>query len=458
MKYFVTFGTTRSKSAPNPFGHTCLALSKLDDTTSNQMEIIDLWGFYGMPNKHREKGIFDNFKKLIKFDLDFMGNHGYFKHEEPRFSEFNSQYYLNGSTFELTENQFQELHNRCKKVVDDQEQAIKEAVEELNSIGQKLTPLEQFKCYAYEHLSPLIFEYEKNKSKNKNQPSRLKPFDFTLSTEWRSSEWWESYVRDPLKNLGVKVPHVGWWGLHLRDSQNCKVLMLDLLQDILTENQINSLTVNGTHPSVPRLSGPSEDLSLYCTGDLNSIKKRDGSAAYFHDCFGYKEETNVRCYFAIPPQHLDAQEETKKLLAIESHLYPGVKKIVEKLLKLRWFLINEGLSENSSLLKQLIQHVTHFATIDPERPALEHHNSLVARFGLQGFFSVKAPCNTNLFLRKATGFLDLIYQVIAEEQNELTDISGLSIEQKKKLCDFLGKSYPDSLWSEQERFDALHNF
>lgn len=106
MKYAVTFCTTDQEVGSNPLWHSCLLLSKMDET-SKLLEVVDNWGFYGLPTTNRNNSWLDQLKIKMGLDVDLIGNHGMLRHEELRFLD--QGYGLRGVTFELTKDDFELL-------------------------------------------------------------------------------------------------------------------------------------------------------------------------------------------------------------------------------------------------------------------------------------------------------------------------------------------------------------
>src|SRR5690349_653229 len=117
--YTVTLCLMDQDTGANPFWHTCFLLSRLDEG-SKKLEVVDNYGFYGLPSTNKTS-LLRKLKIKLGLDVDLNGNHGMLRHEEVRFMDLGCG--LHGVTFELTEAKFNELQARCKKMVADQEQA-----------------------------------------------------------------------------------------------------------------------------------------------------------------------------------------------------------------------------------------------------------------------------------------------------------------------------------------------
>ncbi|WP_277619311.1 hypothetical protein [Legionella norrlandica] len=163
MKYAVTYCTFDREAGGNPLWHSCILLSQLDET-NKLLEVVDTWGFYGLPTTNRSDSWFDQLKIKIGLDVDLVGNHGILKHEELRFLDLGCG--LHGVTFELTKQQFDFLQKKCMETANDQEKAINEFVE---TQGIKGKPPEKTRIYSHEQFSRLIYETEKIKAEQQGR-------------------------------------------------------------------------------------------------------------------------------------------------------------------------------------------------------------------------------------------------------------------------------------------------
>ncbi|AOW53803.1 TPA: Dot/Icm T4SS effector MavV [Legionella pneumophila subsp. pneumophila] len=337
MKYAVTFCTTDQEVGSNPLWHSCLLLSKMDET-SKLLEVVDNWGFYGLPTTNRNNSWLDQLKIKMGLDVDLIGNHGMLRHEELRFLD--QGYGLRGVTFELTKDDFELLQKKCLQMATDQETAINEFVE---TQGIKGKPPEKTRIYPHEQFSRLIYATENIKAEQQGREARLKPFELRLS-------W-------------------GLFGPSLALSQNCKTQALSLLSYVLSKEQIERLTEYGEHPTVPRRSGPMESIFLHSTGPLREHRKSSGDVVHYRDL----KDPGVKLYWTVPPQELEAlSEETIKLLQIDGEYCEEVKAIVRKLQRLEWLLINSNLPEKyrpykDELINKVVGCYKAFSFIEPKQ-------------------------------------------------------------------------------------------
>src|SRR5205814_2328373 len=120
----VTFCTMDSEAGANPFWHSCILLSRFNES-NKKLEVVDNWGFYGLPST-AQKSLIRSLKVKIGLDVDLAENHGMLRHEETRYLDLGCG--LRGMTFELTEEKFHELQAKALKMVQEQEQAINDIV------------------------------------------------------------------------------------------------------------------------------------------------------------------------------------------------------------------------------------------------------------------------------------------------------------------------------------------
>ncbi|MFI4963554.1 MAG: hypothetical protein ACHP6H_06845, partial [Legionellales bacterium] len=313
MLYFVTFCTSDQDAGSNPFWHSCILLSQMDDE-GQLMEVIDTWEFNGLPStsesKHWAKQFF---VKMTNLDLDLIGNHGMLCHAEYRYLDRGRG--LHAVTFEVTEAQLRAMQNRCINRVEEQNRAIQEAADFL-----KITPKpkDKFKVYEYEHQSNFIFAVEQFKAAQEGRESRLKPFQLPLT-------------------LGLSGPQ----------ASTCKSQAVSIFDGILSAEQIARITMKGTVSSTletfPRLSGKTEYIYLHTRGPLSKHTKASGEVVYFRD---NKKDSNVKLYWTLPPQEFEAlSETTSKLFKIDPDYVSKFKSSVKKLQGLKWLFINAKLPE-----------------------------------------------------------------------------------------------------------------
>ncbi|WP_304602524.1 hypothetical protein [Legionella bononiensis] len=456
MKYAVTFCTFDGEAGANPLWHSCILLSRMDEETK-QLEVVDNWGFYGLPTTKRDNSWTNQLKVKIGLDVDLVGNHGMLRREEIRYLDLGRG--LHGTTFELTQEQFEHLQNKCLEMVEQQESAIKEIVEPLKIVGK---PPKETRIYPYEQYSPDIYKWEKIRAAQDQREPRLKPFEVRVS-------W-------------------GWTGPSLADSRTCKTQSLALLKHVLSDEQITRLTDGGKHPTVPRYSGPMETIYLHSTGPLRQHEKKSGDKVFYRD----SKDPGVRLYWTVPPQEVEAlSPDTIKILSIDKEYCPKVKSVVRKLQQLEWLLRNAKVPEEfqknqDALINQVIAHYKSFSKIKPkeDKPSVT---------GVQGFFysllslpRSRAEQRLQEKIKNAENLFNGLYMALVhrmkidqnrpiepidemnseDEQNdasssyeqvELIDenpleavVSYLSVNEQIELCRIIGRNYCVDDESEEE--------
>ncbi|WP_131781004.1 hypothetical protein [Legionella gresilensis] len=466
MKYAVTFCVLDREAGSNPFWHSCLLLSQWEN--KGKIEVVEQWGFYGLPTT-TPNSLLKKVKLSLGLDVDLNGNHGMLRHEEVRFLDLGCG--LHGATFELTEEKFKLLQQRCKVAADEQEQAINEV---MSQQGLAAKAKKDTRIYPYEHWSAQIYQFEKAKAQEQHRESRLKPFELNLS--------------------------LTLWGPSLKGSYTCKTQTLSLLKGILTEQQLSRLTENDKHPTIPRYSGPLEKIFLHSTGTLRQHTKRSGKKVHYRAL----EDKDVKLYWTLPPQEMEAlTEETNKSLQISKDYADDAKLVIKRLQRLEWLFRNATLPKEyqpyrDQLIEQICDYYENFARVNTikslpikeeswfnyfsflgtlprdkgERKLLKQihkakmlFNSLYMAVVDQWQIDLKCPNeryervttkkfnkeevdNVNFFDKKNIANIahmqPLMNQVITKSDyiNPLEAVAAyLSLEDQKALCSILGRSY-----------------
>lgn len=400
MKYLVTYCALDEQFAGNYFWHTCILLSHCVE--GEKIKVVDNWGFYGLPSTSRHSYL-DKLKIRLGLDVDFLGNHGMLRHEDLRFLE--TGFGLHGVTFEVTEEKFNLLQQKCQKMAVEQDDAINEIVEVLKI---KAKDPENTRIYPYENLSPHILAFEKAKAHQENRSSRLKRFELK--------------------------PRLTLWGPTINQSRTCKSQIIKILNGILTSDQMLRLTMNGVHPTAPRYSGPMENMYLHSSGPLRQHKKSSGQIVYYRDF----QDEGVDLHWTLPPQEIEAlSDETLDLLAVSDVYCEEIKLAIGRLQQLEWLFINAKLPEEYQMYREtLIQCIRECFT---------------------QFSSVKF-CNMNIVekLKNVENLFSSLYAAIADGWAFHTDSTTdeedyynpfealaayLTIKDKQKLCSIIGRSY-----------------
>lgn len=387
MTYLVTFCVFDHTVDSNPAWHGAFILSRYNDSTK-QVEVVDTWGYYGVPSTGDAQGRLAQFKKKIGLDVDLSGNHGWLKHEEVRFMD--KGYGLHGYSYEITSAQFQILQQECHKRVAAQEAAVKEVLgENIFSVARS----GKVRCYPGEQHSKNIYEIEKHKAKIEQREPRLHRFEFNLS--------------------------LGWSGPSLQKSHTCKTEALEILETVLSPELLAPYRAS----AFPRfISSGMEDILLYSEGPLDMHTKSSGQRIYFRD--GTKE--GVKLVWTLPPQKIKALPNSNihKLFAIDEEYCAKAKEIAGMLQQLEWFL-RQALVPASyehykqALLERIIDCYRGFSILKPELKTPKVT-------GLSGFFYSLASLPKNAEQRdlqqrinKAEDLFNALYMAL---------VSGMKID------------------------------
>lgn len=429
----VTFAAMDGLVGANPFWHGFLVLSRMVPE-EKKLRVVDTWGFYGLPSTDAKDSWTKWLKVVLGLDVNFIGNHGMFRHEDVRFLERGKG--LHGVTFELTEEQFLLLMTACETREKEQAAAIQEGVDYLD-LKPKNPAEAAIRIYPYEHRSTLLFEMERIKAQEQGRASRLHPFEFTCS-------------------LGLSGPSFA-------AANTCKSEVLSLLATVLSPEQIARLTENNKHPTIPRYSGPMESIFLHSEGELSTHTKKSGEVAHFRGALGDK----VQLYWTLPPQELESTPETKALWAIDPKYIDEVKAIIRQLQEVEWALIDATVPPHAQALQQsLIKDIRDcyeaFAQISPKDDDYSKEVS-----GLKGlmFFVMSRPRSKEeqslmAKLGQAKGLLNDIYMAMdiavdptslpeVQEDEESIDsmqvVNYLSEKDKRAICKLMHRTYCDPI-------------
>lgn len=429
-KYFLTFCATDTDVASNLMWHSCIFLSIWCED-KKQMEVVDTWGFYGLPTTECADTWKRRLKIMIGLDVDLIGNHGMLRHEDSRFLDVGIG--LHGVTFELTKELFALLQQKCLEMVQDQEAAVREIVEPL---GLKGKASDKTRIYPHEDNSLLIYQLENLRAKQYKRESRLKPFELRLS-------W-------------------SLWGPSLKQSSTCKSQVIRLLSHVLSPEQIARLTENGKHPTVPRFSGPMETIYLHSTGPLRQHIKSSGQVVHYRN---KTEDPAVKILWTVPPQEIEVlSEDTIKLLDIDSSYIDEVKQVVSRLQQLEWLFRNADLPEQfnkikADLIEQIIARYKPFSIIEPKQDE-------VVTSGVTGFIyslfslprsSTQQRVQTDI--KHAKWLINSLYMAVVDHWSfpESTDEDSLpealaaylTTQDQQRLCKIIGRTYCDDEFLEE---------
>lgn len=384
MKYAVTFCSMDTRVDANPMWHSCILLSKMDEEL-HKLEVVDTWGFYGVPSTGTSNVLAKTLKRTLKIDIDLQGNHGKWCHEETRHLDQGQG--LHGKTYELTEEQFTSLSRHLCTMHQEEDAAIEEIAQFL-TIEPKTKP----RIYAYEQYSHHIFSIEKVRAGGQKRDPRLKPFEVQMG--------------------------YGLGGPHLRNATTCKTQTLSALRTVLSAEQIAELTEYGKHPSVPKYSGIVEDIYLHSTGPLSSHIKRSGEKVHYRQEIG---KAGVRVFWTVPPQNVNTlTKETALLLTMDPMHCAEIKKLVSKLQRLEWALHNAAVpseyqARKERLIRAIVNCYQEFSLITPR---LTNENIAgFTGFALRLFSLPRSEYESLLMERKnaAKILLNCIYMAIVDD-------------------------------------------
>lgn len=420
----VTYCATDQDVGSNPFWHTCLLLSRYNEDL-NKMEVIENWGFGGVPASS-SYSIIRNLKVSLGLDTDLYGNHGLLYKEETRHLE--RGHGLHGVTFEITDEKFKLLQEKCRKMAAEQDEAINDAVRDLNL---KPNTSGKIRNYPFEHESYRIYQYELKRAQEEHRAPRLHEFSLTVWNEPRT----------------------------------CKVQILGLLNDILAPEQLERIA--GWHFAIPRLSGKMENIFLHSCGPLHQHKKRSGEIAHYRK--------DAKLYWTLPPQEMEAlSADTTNLFKINTDQCDEVKKIIRQLQSLEWLFRDAVFPDKyadyrAKLVNQITNLYESFAIIEPKK-------SQVAKNDWTSFWRWLASQPRDVDekilldkLAKAKNFINSLYMAIvdgwkfaamnserlvagansnAEDESDINEdedleslASYLTVNQQKKLCKIIGRNY-----------------
>lgn len=413
--YTVTYCTMDQEVGANPLWHTCIIMSKLDEAT-NKLKVVDTWGFYGLPTTSAS-GYIRDLKIKVGMDVDFTGNHGKLRHEELRYLDLGVG--LHGVTFEVTEEKFLELQNKCKTMADNEKQAINEIAEALKLQGKK--PGTE-RIDIYEEHSALIFQIEKLKAKQEGRCSRLFPFELS-----------------PFPS-----------------AKTCKVQALSLLSGILLPDQLKRLA--GLNRAVSRFSGPMENIYLHSSGPMRCHTKRSGEKVNFRDM----ADAGTELHWTVPPQEIEMLSgETQDLFKIDEGYSDEIKLIVRKLQKSEWLFQNAVLDAKFDAQRQELIGIIRnaYQAFSVIKPKPKSEPGLLAAF--MRFISVPVDQTTIQIVKNlehAKSLLRALYLAVDENWSfdESDDVEALAAylpeEKKCQLFDIFGYVYEAPEDRDEESF------
>ncbi len=389
-------------SGPN--WHACLLLSQLD-AVSQKLEVVDTWGYYGMPATESPDSMTRKIKKKISLDVSFLGNHGKFRHEETRYLD--RGHGLHGHTYELNKDQYDKLVAHLRQIESDENAAIEEAATALN-----LTAADKFRIYRYEAESKKIFQYEKKQAEAQDRVSRLRAFEIRPGLQFN------------------------WSPVHFRRAKTCKSRAVEALSVVLNSEQIQALTAQS--PAIPRLSGKTEEILLHSEGNLQEHKKKSGQILHYREPIS-KEGTRV--FWSVPPQLIDGlSTESTEPFMLNNDQCPIIKSVVGQLQQIHWVLQDATFSrenEAEELINRLNVMSQYFSVIPT---TLESTNNSTPSLFNPSAKTKTALHGTEAKIKEVQQLLNELYDAITKNDTRhfpfLRDLSPADV---RHICRILNR-------------------
>lgn len=432
MNYAVTYCTYDEKFSGNILWHSAIFLSQWNE--GEKMEVVDGWGYYAMPMVDEDDSLSSKVVKCIGLNIDIHENHTLLCHEEWRYMYLG--YGLHGVTIELTKDKFDALQNKCEAIFREERGAIKEIADKL---GIKPKSPEDTKIHPYENASRAIFAVEKYTSKQEERPSRLKPFEITITCTM--------------------------WGPAMNKSHNCKSHIVAVLVGILSPEQIARITCNGKHPTLPRWSGVVEDIYLHSSGPLHKHTKSAGEIVHYRE----SKDPGAKLCWTLPPQEfIGLSEDSAKSLHVNKEYCDEIKKVISMLQQLEWLFINAEIpvkyhTYQQQVINSIQQSYDAFSIVEPKKNIMPTKNW---NYYFSSLLSLPHNQDDWKLIRKLTNaknLLNSLYMAIvdgwkiyddckseselkesdkAHNENPVEAIATyLTIKDKQKLCSIIGRSY-----------------
>jgi hypothetical protein len=442
MVYFVTFCTFDTRIGSNPAWHGSFFLSKENEETK-QIEVIETWGFYGVPSTGDPNHWFRRLKKSVGLDIDLVGNHGWLEHEEVRYMDVG--YGLHGHSYELTQDQFEQLQQKCRQQVFDQKAAVSDALAQVDP--NKIQNDHRIKRYRGEQFSSEIYQIEQNRAKKEGRESRLKPFGIQITY-----------------NSNHILPSI--------QEHLCKSEALDILETVLSPKQLAPYRQS----SIPRwVSGKLEPIILYSEGSLsefNSSQKK----VYYRDM----QTPGVKLIWTLPPQKFEElpNSGTKLYLSVDEEYCEEAKNVISRLQRLDWLLRHAEVDKpykvyQERLIKRVVDCYQAFSILETQTNKTPKISGFLG--SVYSFFNVPKNKEQKNLLDKISAAKDLfnsLYMAIVDgwgifdksqiRENEGEDENApeavaayFSPDVQKNLCHIIGRTYSaPEYYSEDEEREA----
>jgi hypothetical protein len=215
-----------------------------------------------------------------------------------------------------------------------------------------------------------------------------------------------------------------------------------------------------------------ENMYLHSCGPLRTHVRKSGEEIHYRDA---KKDTNVELYWTLPPQEIEVlSDETERWLQVSELYHDRIKEVIGRLQRLEWLFINARLPEKyhhyrELLIERIRDYYNRFAVVEAPKS-----NALTSSWYDYACGLFELPRNDQekndfMRLKSARDFVDTLYIAMADgwefvdevgsEQdrpplsededpydNPLETLAAyLSVDDKKKLCKIVNRSYVEPL-------------
>lgn len=340
-KYFVSYCVMGDAAGSNMMGHACLLLSSQEHACA-PFGVVDAFSYYSQP-VGGEPSLSRRALGAAGMDFDIAGGYGRYQREEVRYLDRGG---LTGLTFEISEEQFNEVQRLYHERAGNEQAVIDELTQELKEQGLEATGGE-------------IFRLEKQKARSENRLPRLKPFkvDIHFSPS-----------------------------LDTRRSTNCKTEMLGLLQKIgISTDELAKLRPGNHAYALPRYSGEQvAPIKLTSAGFLDSHfsqrTRRYARSRKWPKQEG--DEQGAKLYWLLPPESLVSRDAALKIaLSMAPRPRKRIEKLLDKLQGMEFKLVKSSDSRLTEKDKeQLDRQFAHFYRMVAQSAYREDPNAVSRTF------------------------------------------------------------------------------
>lgn len=306
-KHFITYCVMDTDAGANLFGHAFLFLSKRHDDGS--IEVLNTLGYYSQPTSTTQP-VVKFLKNILGVKYDLQEVHGQLRHEKMREINHNG---LQGLSFSLTQEQFEEQNQKFSLMVNNEQQTIEHLNKLLELRGQPQNG------FTRRQLLKEIREDNKT-SEDSTQQKTIEEINI---------------LNQPLQDFHLQLDF-GLLGPDTRKSYTCKDRALQYLLDekIIDEDFKKQFkdTYRGLAPFPCSYGVKLYPIRLQATGNLQTFTSRSGKT-FYNPQFAFEGEAANQLWWVNPPVERDQKDPTPKLkpLVIETLNY--IKKIQEDLYK-----------------------------------------------------------------------------------------------------------------------------